>query len=119
MRYGVGDFCHVQSARGGGLSAVLRGLSEHLPGLRGAEGLEGEAALGHAVARELTRDGGHELLGTAWKSTERRDAKFDFHAALYGPWRCRAGAAAVRRPSGGERWQSSCFSQLSIAREST
>ena len=68
MRYGVGDFCHwrVQSARGGGgLSAVLRGLGEHVTGLRRAEGLEGEAALGHAVARELPRDGRHELLGPA------------------------------------------------------
>ena len=67
MRYGVGDFCHwrVQSARGGGLSAVLRGLSEHVAGLRRAEGLEGQAALGHAVARELPRDRGHELLGPA------------------------------------------------------
>ena len=62
MRYGVGDFCHVQSARGGGLSAVLRGLGEHLPGLRRAEGLEGEAALRDAVARELPRDGRHEFL---------------------------------------------------------
>ena len=63
MRYGVGDFCHVQSA--GGRGSVLRGLSEYLTGLRGAEGLEGQAALGHAVARELPRDRGHELLGPA------------------------------------------------------
>ena len=50
--------CRVQ----GGEKIYLRGLSEYLAGLRGAEGLEGEAALGHAVARELPRDGRHELL---------------------------------------------------------
>ena len=53
--------CRVQ----GGEKIYLRGLSEYLAGLRGAEGLEGEAALGHAVARELPRDGRHELLGPA------------------------------------------------------
>ena len=56
--------CRVQE--GGAIYAVdSGGLSEHLTGLRGAEGLEGEAALGHAVARELRGDGGHELLGPA------------------------------------------------------
>ena len=62
MRYGVGDFCHMQSARGGE-RIYLRGLSEYFSGLRGAEGLEGEAALRDAVARELPGDGRHELLG--------------------------------------------------------
>ena len=67
MRYGVGGFCHwcVQSARGGGLSALLRGLGEHVTGLRRAEGLEGQAALGHAVARELPGDGRHEFFRAA------------------------------------------------------
>ena len=50
--------CRVQ----GGEGINLRGLGEHLPGLRRAEGLEGEAALGHAVARELPRDRGHTVV---------------------------------------------------------
>ena len=65
MRYGLG-------VRGGTIYSGMRrrasdsgGLSEDLSGLRRAEGLEGEAALGHAVARELPRDGRHELLGPA------------------------------------------------------
>ena len=66
MRYGVGG------KRGGTICSGIRrrpsdsgGLGEHVTGLRRAEGLEGEAALGHAVARELPRDRGHELLGPA------------------------------------------------------
>ena len=62
MRYGLG-------VRGGAIYSGMRrrasdsgGLGEHVTGLRRAEGLEGEAALGHAVARELSRDGDHELF---------------------------------------------------------
>ena len=84
MRYGMGGFCHwhVQSARGGGTiySGMRRrasdsgGLSEDLSGLRRAEGLEGQAALGHAVARELPGDRGHELLGSACVEINSDDA---------------------------------------------
>ena len=81
MRYGVGGGIYSGMQRRASGSG---GLGEHVAGLRRAEGLEGEAALGHAVARELARDRGHELLGPAWKSTACVGrVKFDFHTALY------------------------------------
>ena len=62
MRYGVGGGIYSGMRRRASGSG---GLGEHVAGLRRAEGLEGQAALGHAKARELPRDGRHELLGPA------------------------------------------------------
>ena len=72
MRYGVGGGIYSGMRRRASDSG---GLGEHVTGLRRAEGLEGEAALGHAVARELPRDRGHELLGPACV-----EIKFQTHA---------------------------------------
>ena len=62
MRYGVGGGIYSGMRRRASGSG---GLGEHLAGLRRAEGLEGEAALRDAVARELPGDRGHEFFRAA------------------------------------------------------